>query len=106
MLKGRGEQKSVMKVSPELHRVVRFARVNLHAEAYPVVGPFDLIFCRNVLIYFDQNSKEKVIAGILRALSQADTHSRAGQAELVPPEIAAQLAVRDEGSDWVLTGAI
>jgi chemotaxis protein methyltransferase CheR len=71
MLKGRGEEKSVMKVSPDLHRVVRFARVNLHAESYPLMGSFDLIFCRNVLIYFDQKSKEKVIAGILRHLSPA-----------------------------------
>lgn len=69
MLKGRGEQKGVMKVNPDLHRVVRFARVNLHADSYPILGTFDLIFCRNVLIYFDQKSKEKVIAGILRHLS-------------------------------------
>jgi len=69
MLKGKGEHKGVMKVSPELHRVVRFARVNLHADSYPVLGSFDLIFCRNVLIYFDQESKVKVIGGILRHLS-------------------------------------
>jgi len=69
MLKGRGEHKGVMKVSPELHRVVRFARVNLHADVYPLQGFFDLIFCRNVLIYFDQKSKEKVINGIVRHLS-------------------------------------
>src|SRR5579863_7859787 len=69
MLKGRGDHKAFMKVSPELHRVVRFARVNLHADSYPILGSFDLIFCRNVLIYFDQESKVKVIAGILRHLS-------------------------------------
>lgn len=71
MLKGKGEQKDFMKVGPEVHRVVRFARVNLHADSYPITGLFDLIFCRNVLIYFDQNSKQKVIAGILRHLSSA-----------------------------------
>jgi chemotaxis protein methyltransferase CheR len=69
MLKGRGEHKGEMKVSPELHRVVRFARVNLHADSYPILGSFDLIFCRNVLIYFDQESKVKVIGGIVRHLS-------------------------------------
>ena len=69
MLKGKGDHKSEMKVSPELHRVVRFARVNLHADSYPILGTFDLIFCRNVLIYFDQDSKVKVIRGILRHLS-------------------------------------
>lgn len=69
MLKGKGEHKDVMKVGPELHRVVRFARVNLHADSYPVVGVFDLIFCRNVLIYFDHKSKQKVIEGILHHMS-------------------------------------
>jgi chemotaxis protein methyltransferase CheR len=69
MLKGRGEQKNTMKVSPEVHRVVRFARVNLHADSYPILGKFDLIFCRNVLIYFDQAAKQKVIGGILRHLA-------------------------------------
>ena len=68
MLKGRGEQREFMKVSPEVHRLVRFARVNLHSDSYPVFGPFDLIFCRNVLIYFDQCSKAKVIAAMLRHL--------------------------------------
>jgi len=71
MLKGKGDHKGVMKVSPELHRVVRFARVNLHADSYPIIGSFDLIFCRNVLIYFDQESKTKVIGGILRHISQS-----------------------------------
>ena len=69
MLRGRGEHKAVMKANPELHRVVRFARVNLNADSYPIMDSFDLIFCRNVLIYFDQESKEKAIGGILRHLS-------------------------------------
>ena len=69
MLKGRGDQKGMMKVNPDVHRLVRFARVNLHADSYPILGVFDLIFCRNVLIYFDQKSKEKVLAGMLKHLS-------------------------------------
>ena len=36
MLKGKGEQSKLMKVGPEAHRVVRFARINLHADSYPV----------------------------------------------------------------------
>lgn len=71
MLKGRGEQREFMKVSHEVHRIVRFARVNLHADSYPVFGLFDLVFCRNVLIYFDQHSKQKVMGGILRHLAPA-----------------------------------
>lgn len=71
MLKGRGEQRQFMTVGQEVHRIVRFARANLHSDSYPVAGLFDIIFCRNVLIYFDQRSKEKVITGILRHLSPA-----------------------------------
>lgn len=68
MLKGAGEQSGVMRASPELQKMVRFARVNLSADAYPINGAFDLIFCRNVLIYFDQQSKQKVVAGLLQHL--------------------------------------
>lgn len=69
MLKGRGDNQGVMKAGPELLRIVSFAHVNLHADSYPIQGPFDLILCRNVLIYFDQKSKEKVISGIVQHLS-------------------------------------
>ena len=68
MLKGTGEQSGVMRASPELQKMVRFARVNLSADSYPIDGSFDLIFCRNVLIYFDQRSKQKVVAGLLQHL--------------------------------------
>ena len=68
MLKGTGEQSGVMRAIPELQKMVRFARVNLSADSYPIDGAFDLIFCRNVLIYFDQQSKQKVIAGLLQHL--------------------------------------
>ncbi|HYX68452.1 MAG TPA: CheR family methyltransferase [Terriglobales bacterium] len=69
MLKGIHEEEGAMKACPELHKLVRFARVNLHADSYPVTGAFDLIFCRNVLIYFDQESKRKVVCGLLRHLA-------------------------------------
>jgi chemotaxis protein methyltransferase CheR len=69
MLKGIGDQEGWMKAGPEVQKLVRFARVNLNADAYALTGPFDLIFCRNVLIYFDQESKKKAVAGLLRHLS-------------------------------------
>ena len=69
MLKGMKESSGTMRVMPEAQKIVRFARINLFADTYPVQGLFDLIFCRNVLIYFDDRSKEKVIAGLVRHLS-------------------------------------
>jgi chemotaxis protein methyltransferase CheR len=69
MLKGTKESSGMMRVVPELQKIVRFARINLFADSCPVQGTFDLIFCRNVLIYFDDRSKEKVVAGLVRHLS-------------------------------------
>ena len=69
MLRGSGDHEQWMKVGPEIQELVRFARLNLHAESYPVPGLFDLIFCRNVLIYFDNPGKKKVIEGLLRHLT-------------------------------------
>jgi chemotaxis protein methyltransferase CheR len=61
MLRGRGSQHGKMKAGPEIRSVVQLARLNLHDEAYAVDGPFDLILCRNVLIYFDAVSRRGVI---------------------------------------------
>ncbi len=46
----------------------------------PVAGPFDLIFCRNVLIYFDDASKSRVIERLLARLSP-DGHIFLGHSE-------------------------
>ena len=52
----------------ELHSLIRFGRVNLHHESYPVGGKFDVIFCRNVLIYFDAETKRRIINRLLDRL--------------------------------------
>lgn len=46
--------------SPLLKKIVAFRRVNLK-EPYPFKGPFDFIFCRNVMIYFDKQTQEELI---------------------------------------------
>lgn len=61
MLRGSGSQHGKMKAGREVREVIRFARLNLHDEVYGVDGPFDLILCRNVLIYFDAASRRGVI---------------------------------------------
>jgi chemotaxis protein methyltransferase CheR len=68
MLRGSGPQEGRMAAKPELASLIRFARVNLNNEPYPVTGRFDLIFCRNVLIYFDAPSKRRVIERLLDRL--------------------------------------
>lgn len=47
-------------VAAEVRRYIEFRRLNL-AEAVPTLGPFDVIFCRNVLIYFDVDLRRRIL---------------------------------------------
>jgi chemotaxis protein methyltransferase CheR len=69
MLRGVGQRAGEMTVASELRSMVTFARLNLNDPPYIVPGPFDLILCRNVLIYFDQDSKQRVVNGLLERLA-------------------------------------
>ncbi len=69
MLKGTGEQNGKMKAGAELRSTIRFERLNLNEGHYPVDGHFDLIFCRNVLIYFDSQSRAGAIARLIDHLA-------------------------------------
>jgi chemotaxis protein methyltransferase CheR len=66
-LKGLGENQGKLKAAPAI-RVIRFARLNLNDPAYPDIGKFDLIFCRNVLIYFDADSRARTTKRLLQHL--------------------------------------
>lgn len=69
MLKGVRSQAGKMRASATLREAVDFQRVNLNDEVYAVNGCFDLIFCRNVLIYFHQRSKAQVIDKLFHRLA-------------------------------------
>lgn len=58
----RDPRRGEARIIPELRRKVGFARLNLMDEKYPVGEPMDIIFCRNVLIYFERDTQYKVIS--------------------------------------------
>ncbi|HNY16486.1 MAG TPA: protein-glutamate O-methyltransferase CheR [Treponemataceae bacterium] len=53
-------------ISEDIRSMVMFKRLNLMADSYPMKGLFDAVFCRNVMIYFNPESREKVVNAIYR----------------------------------------
>ncbi|HAS83963.1 MAG TPA: chemotaxis protein CheR [Verrucomicrobia bacterium] len=56
------------KVVDELRRMISFARLNLAHPPYPMKGPFDIVFCRNVMIYFDNAVRKGLLDEAWRLL--------------------------------------
>jgi chemotaxis protein methyltransferase CheR len=66
--KGVGPQQGNVRVTAELRQLVQFFTLNLH-ENFPDIGKFDLVFLRNVLIYFENENKEKILDRIADKLT-------------------------------------
>ncbi len=61
-LKGTGKQEGLARARPELQKLIRFTQVNLLDSHWPEVPPpFDVIFCRNVMIYFDKPTQYSIL---------------------------------------------
>jgi len=60
-LSSRDRSRDEVRVVPELRRLTNFTRMNLMDSSYPVDRDVDVIFCRNVLIYFDRATQRKVV---------------------------------------------
>jgi len=58
-----------MRASAALKSMIQFRHINLNDRDYGIRETFDLLFCRNVLIYFNRESKDAVIERLLRHLS-------------------------------------
>jgi chemotaxis protein methyltransferase CheR len=70
MLKGIAKHDGQMKVMPEIQALVDFQKLNLTQGPYPPAAHFDVIFCRNVLIYFDLQSKQKAVEHLTCCLAR------------------------------------
>jgi chemotaxis protein methyltransferase CheR len=70
-LKGTGENEGMVKVKDFLKDIIRFRRFNLKDKTYPFKKGFDVIFCRNVMIYFDENMKQHILSNFHYHLSDS-----------------------------------
>lgn len=80
MLRGVRSKAGTMAAGDAVRAVVRFAVQNLNDSSYAVAGPFDAVFCRNVLIYFSEQTRRAVVARLAEQLS-ADGYLFLGHAE-------------------------
>jgi chemotaxis protein methyltransferase CheR len=73
-----GEQ---WRMAEEIRRMVQFRHLNL-IDSFSLLGTFDVVFCRNVLIYFDQDTKIAVLNRLAKAM-RSDAYLMLGAAETV-----------------------
>ncbi|MEW9799459.1 CheR family methyltransferase [Alteromonas sp. CYL-A6] len=68
--KGKGSSAGKVRVVPELQQLITFTRLNLTDAHWPQIkGPFDVIFCRNVMIYFDKETQLRVLRRLVGLLN-------------------------------------
>lgn len=67
--KGIGANEGKVRVKKRLRETVAFFQMNLVASAWPELGEFDVIFCRNVLIYFDKPTQAAILNQMARHLA-------------------------------------
>jgi chemotaxis protein methyltransferase CheR len=79
-LKGKGSRVGMVRVRPELRQLITFKTLNLLGASWPVSGPFDVIFCRNVMIYFDKPTQSKILSRFV-PLMKPDALLFAGHSE-------------------------
>ncbi|MGP3695980.1 protein-glutamate O-methyltransferase [Rhodobacter sp. NSM] len=72
-------------VAPQVRGLVSFKSMNL-VKPWPVTGPFDVIFCRNVAIYFDVDTQERIWRGFAGALAPGG-HLFIGHSERLSPPV-------------------
>lgn len=67
-LRGKGSNEGLIRIKPELQRMIEFLSVNLIRDDWPFREPFDIVFCRNVMIYFDAPTQRRVLEKIHRTM--------------------------------------
>lgn len=60
-MRGKGSHEDKVRVKEEVKKLIKFGKFNL-IEDWTMPEPFDIIFCRNVIIYFDKKTKQKLVS--------------------------------------------
>ncbi|HZU26804.1 MAG TPA: protein-glutamate O-methyltransferase [Bryobacteraceae bacterium] len=61
LLRSRNRHAGVVRIAPEIRALVEFRQLNLMDEDYGFAEPLDIVFCRNVMIYFERRIQERVL---------------------------------------------
>ena len=69
LLRGRNRDNPEVRIAPEVRRHIRFGRLNFMDEEFGLQKKVDVIFCRNVIIYFDKETQEKLMWKFARYLN-------------------------------------
>ena len=72
-MRGKGSNDGLVRVRPELRKPITFLSVNLIRDDWPFREPFDAVFCRNVMIYFDAPTQRRVLERIHRVMKPGGT---------------------------------
>ena len=67
-LRGTGSNAGSIRIKPELARMIEFRAFNLMSPQWSLGEAFDIVFCRNVMIYFDSPTQRRVLEGMHRAM--------------------------------------
>ncbi len=79
-LRGKGENAGFIRARPELTRLLEFRPFNLMNRSWQLGEPFDIVFCRNVMIYFDAATQRQVLER-MHAVMRADGLLYVGHSE-------------------------
>jgi len=66
LLRSKNREEALVRIRPEIRSRITFARINFMDRSWPIVEPFDVVFCRNVIIYFERRVQEEIIGKLLR----------------------------------------
>ncbi|MDH3998389.1 MAG: chemotaxis protein CheR [Desulfuromonadales bacterium] len=69
LLKSKGKEQRKIRIVPELRAMARFRRLNFMDDDFGFSEPFDVIFCRNVIIYFDRPTQERLLSKLVNHLA-------------------------------------